>query len=86
MDNFHHVKLSLLARQLKLGPISLRRREIERTEELLATVDPAKEYPYAFVYHWITGTHTPPGRETARPHLLSGRHLLGDLHLAGRPS
>ncbi len=79
MDNFHHVKLSLLARQLKLGPISLRRREIERTEELLATVDPAKEYPYAFVYHWITGTHTPPGRETARPHLLSGRHLLGDL-------
>ena len=79
MDNFHHVKLGLLARQLKLSPANLRRREIERTEELLVTIDPAKEYPYDFVYHWITGTHTPRGREPARPHLLSGRHLLGDL-------
>ena len=79
MENFHYVTLSLLAHQLRLSPARLRRREIERIEELLPTIDSAKDYPYDFVYHWITGTEPPRSRHPAKPQLLCGRDLLADL-------
>ena len=79
MARFHYSEIGQLARQLRLSPKDLRSREIERAEELLDSIDETKEYPYEFVYHWITDTQTPQSRRTAAPHLLAGRLLLADV-------
>ena len=79
MISFHYVQMETLARQLRLSPNELRRREIERAEELASQIEETKEYPYEYVYHRITGTQIPPGRRGAKPQMLSGRKLLGDL-------
>ncbi len=79
MPRFNHVRLSQLTYQLRLGPKELRRREIERAEDLLADIEEAKEYPFEFVYHRITGTQTPQSRRTAKPQMLGGRLLLADV-------
>ena len=79
MASFHYSEIGQLARQLRLSPKHLRSREIERAEELLASIDQAKEYPYEFVYHWITDTQTPQSRRTVAPQVLAGRLLLADI-------
>ena len=79
MSRFNHVRLSQLVYQLRLGPKDLRRRQIERAEDLLADIDEAKEYPFEFVYHRITATQTPQSRRTAKPQMLPGRTLLADV-------
>ena len=79
MISFGYVQIETLARQLRLSPTELRRREIERAEELASEIDENKEYPYEYVYHQITGTQIPPNRLGAKPQMLSGRKLLGDL-------
>jgi RNA polymerase primary sigma factor len=62
-----------------MGPRELRWREIERSEALLADIEPAREYPYEFVYHRITATQTPQSRRTVKPQMLTGSLLLGDV-------
>lgn len=79
MPRFNYVLLSQLAYQLRVGPNELRQREIERAEALLADVDLDREYPFEFVYHRITATQTPQSRRTAKPQMLAGNLLLGDL-------
>ena len=79
MISFHYVQIETLARQLRMSPNDLRRREIERAEELSANVDQKKEYPYEFVYHQITGTQIPPSRLGAKPQILAGKKLLADM-------
>ena len=79
MVGFHYVQIETLARQLRLSPSDLRRREIERAEELSAEIDETREYPWEFVYHRITGTQIPPNRLGTKPQILSGKRLLGDL-------
>ena len=79
MLSFHYVQIETLGRQLRLSPKELRKREIERAEELSASIDATKEYPYEFVYHQITGTQIPPNRLGAKPQILAGKKLLADL-------
>ena len=79
MMSFYYVQIETLARQLRMSPKELRRREIERAEELSANTEQTKEYPYEFVYHQITGTQIPPSRLGAKPQILAGGKLLADL-------
>ena len=79
MARFNYVRLNQLTYQLRLGPVHLRREEIERAEGLLADIDEEREYPYKLVYHRITGTSTPQTRRTAKPQMLNGRLLLADI-------
>lgn len=79
MASFHYVQIETLARQLRLSPSDVRRREIGRAEELSAEIEASKEYPYEFVYHRITGTQIPPNRRGSKPQILSGKNLVADL-------
>ena len=79
MPRFNYVRLSQLVYQLRLGPREVRQREIERAEALLADIDQTKDYPYEFIYHRITATQTPQSRRTAKPQMLTGGLLLGDV-------
>ena len=84
MSEFRHTELKELTEQLagtdkrkSLVPVGKRRAQFERAGQLLAEIDPAKNYPYPFICFRITGF-----RSDAYPELLiSGEGLRHDLKL-----
>ena len=75
MAKFQLKSIQELFRQLMRGPTAVRRRNADRIEALLAELDPARLYPYEFVYFRVSGFRLkqPPAEAYA------GRTLLPDL-------
>ena len=71
-------KIAELARQMAFTPAHLRASQLQAAEDLLASVDPAKPYPFDYVVFRITGYRPAAGSDT----MLAGlalRHDLGSL-------
>lgn len=75
MAGFKFKRIQDLARQLLLGPAEVRRRQVDRLEELLLGLDPDRTYPYEFLYFRITGFRPKEDRRDSYP----GREVLPDL-------
>ncbi|UCF44024.1 MAG: DUF3853 family protein [Planctomycetota bacterium] len=70
--------LAQLLMQLRFTPPQQRRKELEAAEELFATIEKDKEYPFEFVCFRITGFH-PRGLPELEP--IKGDELAEDLHI-----
>ncbi|MDH7599098.1 MAG: sigma-70 family RNA polymerase sigma factor [Sedimentisphaerales bacterium] len=70
--------LAELLIQLRFTPLAKRLKQIQAAEELVGTIDPAKEYPWDFVYYKITGFMPP---DQGGSYLIPGSQLLEDLRI-----
>jgi len=75
VDDFKLKRIQGLFRQLMLGPAAVRRRNADRLEKLLLELDPARHYPYEFIYFRITGLRLKDSPREA----YAGRDMLADL-------
>ena len=64
--------------QLKYTPQQKRYQQLEALDDLVAAIDPEKEYPFEFVHFRITGFHL---KRSIEPDAVSGRQLLEDLRV-----
>jgi RNA polymerase sigma factor (sigma-70 family) len=64
-----------LTKQLTFSPEQVRRQEIDRAEDFVRRIDPAKSYPYDFVCYQITGYRP----RTAIVATIKGQQLRSDL-------
>jgi transposase len=78
MPQFKFKRVRELVRQLKVGPPGVRRRQVERLEELLLGFDPERTYPWEFLYFRVTGFR--PEDEPAEAY--EGAEVLPDLSRA----
>jgi RNA polymerase primary sigma factor len=69
--------LADLARQMAFAPFDVRLEQIDRAEDLVFLIDPARAYPLDFVIHKITGYRPRQGGDE----LLAGAALQHDLGL-----
>lgn len=70
--------LAELLMQLKYTPQQKRYKQLEALDDLVATIDPEKGYPFEFVHFRITGFHL---NRAIEPDAISGRQLLEDLRV-----
>ena len=70
--------LAQLLQTLRFTPESKRQKQLDAAEELIALIDPQREYPFEFVFFKITGFSP---KETVQPYVLPGELLLHDLRL-----
>src|ERR1700761_1063727 len=74
---FRHTSLKELTdQQVRFAPVSVRLDQLRRAEILLAEIEPAKEYPYAFVCYRITEY-----RPDVDGSLIVGTDLIHDVAL-----
>ena len=77
MSEFKQVALAELTdQQVRFAPPSKRMAQLARAEELLAEIDPDKEYPYQFVCWRITDYRPDAHRDL----LVAGEDLTHDLY------
>src|SRR5207253_11074545 len=55
MAGYHSNAVAELAHQLRLSPVRLRLRQLDAAEYVADLIEPARNYPYEFVCHQITG-------------------------------
>lgn len=78
MRRIENHNLSVLLAQLRFTPEGKRRGQLSAVQELLAIIDPGKEYPFEFVCFKITGFH--PKNLPPVP-LIKGASLVDDLRI-----
>jgi RNA polymerase sigma factor (sigma-70 family) len=79
MRNFNHELLSRLTdQQVRFAPPARRQEQILRADKLVGEIDPAKQYPYAFVCYRVTDYRLDPTTEHAMT-LIPGSELRADL-------
>ena len=77
MNLFRHQSLKELTdQQVRFAPVSVRLDQLRRAEVLLTEIEPAKEYPYAFVCYRITEY-----RPETPGSLISGGDVIHDVAL-----
>lgn len=78
MRQIQDKRLAELLMQLKYTPQQKRYQQLEALDDLVAAIDPEKEYPFEFVHFRITGFHL---KRAIEPDGISGRQLLEDLRV-----
>ncbi|MFO8006692.1 MAG: hypothetical protein R6V05_03055, partial [Candidatus Brocadiia bacterium] len=78
MRRFEHQAIEELYRQLVLSPPEVRRRQADRLEHMLMSLQRDQEYPYEFLYYRVTGFR--PTEESRQ--VFRGEEIMADLHVA----
>jgi RNA polymerase primary sigma factor len=77
MPTFRLDEIARLKHELAMSPVRHRLRQLSSAERLVALIDPAKEYPFSFIYYHVTGFRP----RVDAPDRLDGRALVADLVL-----
>ena len=76
MQGYQSKSVEELARQLKAGPMRLRKGYVDSAESLLQIIEPHIEYPYEFIVYRLTGYRS---RRRSQGEPVSSQDLMQDL-------